>query len=636
MNVIRNVVPEYLEETNRLVSNFDVATKVIGVQESFEHIKEKWDSFYISYLEEAKVVERFPLYKEKILSDFKILVKSLPYKEEINASVYAGHSDVQMNQVRNTVKAKIGSNEALIDNLIFNASFYKNLSYFDNHTVIVGANGSGKSSFASYIKTTLRTAGIVISAQRFLKIDTFKVLQSTKHTSDLLKRTQSQHRTYKEPNSYTNGASEFNVLLSNLIADQGRHNSEFLRKNLENIRIGVPTEMEESLLQKVFRIWNTVIKHREIDLDEDNINICVFTEGRKSRYHPISMSEGEKVVLYLAAQIVQAPRDSLIIVDEPEIHLHKTIVNQLWRLLEKERPDCIFIYLTHDLDFAVSMEDAPKLWMKSFSNPNKWDFEVVTSNDIPEELLLRLLGTQKKVVFCEGDSESNDFKTYRALFPLLEVLPVGSCTNVINYTKAFQNTGLLNSEVFGIIDADFRSSEEKEKLKQSKIYTLNCSEIESLFLSEEFLKYMDTRLLHNSLSLDDFKSRIFKKFEDEIETQSLKYIYRKLEFNLGRISLGKARKLNDLLERFNEVQSGIEIEKWNSSRIDELRSILTNKEYDSVLGVYNNKGLIAIANQEFAVTNFVSKCINALKDCENARTLIKKGLGEGFIGEVYV
>ncbi|GHV17087.1 hypothetical protein FACS1894169_11730 [Bacteroidia bacterium] len=71
-------------------------------------------------------------------------------------------------------------------------------------------------------------------------------------------------------------------------------------------------------------------------------------------YQPIQMSDGEKVLLFLIAQVLQAPKDGFIVVDEPEMYLHKTILKKLWDRLEKERPDCLFIYLTHDLDFATS------------------------------------------------------------------------------------------------------------------------------------------------------------------------------------------------------------------------------------------------------------------------------------------
>ena len=158
---------------------------------------------------------------------------------------------------------------------------------------------------------------------------------------------------------------------------------------------------------------------------------------RDRSYPAYLMSDGEKVVLYLISQVLQAPKNGFIIVDEPEIYLHKTILNKLWNILEKQRQDCIFVYLTHDLDFATSRSTAKKVWIKSFTFPDKWEIENIPENVLPESLLLELLGSRKNILFCEGKKGSNDEKIYNLLFPNYTITPVESCFSVINYTKAF-------------------------------------------------------------------------------------------------------------------------------------------------------------------------------------------------------
>src|SRR5688500_17911129 len=37
-----------------------------------------------------------------------------------------------------------------------------------------------------------------------------------------------------------------------------------------------------------------------------------------------------------------------------ELHLHRALQAPLWDEIEAERADCLFVYLTHDLDFAAS------------------------------------------------------------------------------------------------------------------------------------------------------------------------------------------------------------------------------------------------------------------------------------------
>ena len=86
-------------------------------------------------------------------------------------------------------------------------------------------------------------------------------------------------------------------------------------------------------------------------------NAQVETEAEKKPnepYNAAEMSDGERVIFYLIGECLAAPDDAVIVIDEPEMHLHKSIQSDLWDAIEAERPDCLFVYLTHDVDFAAS------------------------------------------------------------------------------------------------------------------------------------------------------------------------------------------------------------------------------------------------------------------------------------------
>ena len=86
----------------------------------------------------------------------------------------------------------------------------------------------------------------------------------------------------------------------------------------------------------------------------------------------------------------------------------------LWDKLEQIIKDCTFVYLTHNVDFAVSRINATILWNKSFTVPDSWDIKVIPLNtEIPDELLVEIAGSRKNVLFCEGEKSSLD---YKALF----------------------------------------------------------------------------------------------------------------------------------------------------------------------------------------------------------------------------
>ena len=115
--------------------------------------------------------------------------------------------------------------------------------------------------------------------------------------------------------------------------------------------------------------------------------------------------------------------------------MNLALITRLWDRLEKERKDCRFIYLTHNLDFAASRINSEKLWMKDFTPPAQWNLEKLPSDEnLPEILYMELLGSRKPILFCEGTKASLDYKLYTRLFPEYTIIPSEGHLQVINYT----------------------------------------------------------------------------------------------------------------------------------------------------------------------------------------------------------
>src|SRR5690606_19609347 len=157
--------------------------------------------------------------------------------------------------------------------------------------------------------------------------------------------------------------------------------------------------------------------------------------------------------------------------------------------------DCLFVYLTHDVDFASAKENSKKIWLKGFDG-QKWEWEeIVEDSSLPNELLIEILGSRKSIVFVEGKNGSYDISLYREILSDFLVIPRGSCTQVIQSVKALKaNSQLHHLEVFGIIDRDRRPQHEIDKLEQDSIYVLNVAEVENLFCTQEVLKIISDRL----------------------------------------------------------------------------------------------------------------------------------------------
>lgn len=302
------------------------------------------------------------------------------------------------------------------------------------------------------------------------------------------------------------------------------------------------------------------------------------------------MSDGERAIFYMAAKVLQAVPNSIIFVDEPEKHLHRTIVDNLWNKLEQERADCTFVYLTHDLQFATS-RNADVKWIKSFEFPEKWDIQPLEKNDIPEDVLLTLLGSKRKVLFCEGKENSFDKRFYEILFPDFTIQPVESCFNVINYTKAFNRMPNKNVEAFGVVDRDFRSEDEIVSLQLSNVFVYDVAEIENLFLVEDFLMLFAEYIHEDAGKVDQIKHKVFEELNKQKELQTYKYVSAQIQYGFKSIDFNSANDKVTIEKNFDDYIKEVKISDWANSRTKEINYIITQKDYQKAIRIFNNKGL---------------------------------------------
>ncbi len=521
-----------------------------------------------------------------------------------------------------TVKLQIENSAINIENqfglIKFNYSFFDSLGFLTENIVAIGANGSGKTTLSNELKKYLPNNGVVISAQKVLIIPTFSGISNIVQTTEKLKNTQVADKSLRTTFSTANDGNaysilrqiggEFQILLDNLLAERSAIRNKFC-DNLNNG--GNNTDVPITKLDKTLSIWNSLIEHREIKCT-DGINITLSSRDI-AQYPAHQMSDGEKVTLYHIAQVLQAPQSGFIIVDEPEMYLHKTILNKLWDILEKERQDCIFLYLTHDLDFATRRTTAKKVWIKTFKHPNRWEIENIPSNALPESLLLELLGSRKNILFCEGQKGSLDEKIYNTLFPNLTITPVESCFSVINYTKAFNKIQNRTVKAYGIIDSDHHSSDRLEKLKQKGIFSISVSEIENLFFEEEFLKFLANQILKNEADVKKIQQDVIALFEKDLELQISNYLSTKINYYYKDSDMSKGNTLVDVKENYDKFSREIKIPEWYEQRKVHMEDLIRNKDYEKIIAVYNNKGLKKIANKNFNISDFIDRSIKVIQ-----------------------
>lgn len=525
-------------------------------------------------------------------------------------------------QFKNQINSRINNLQKQLENLKFQDNFFQQTGFFKNNIVAVGANGSGKSSLSGKFKEYLENNGVVISAQRILLIPNVNTIQNHEYAKKKLYELTNIDKTYKNESIYYQIHEEFGIILNNLIAENTVASNQYRRQSLEKSYSGeVINKPVKTKIDIALEIWNELITHRKLECN-DGINFTV-KDGENS-YAAIQMSDGEKVILYLIGQVLLAPENGFIVIDEPETFLHKAILKKLWDRLENEKSDCIFIYLTHDLDFASSRTSSKKLWIKHFKYPDTWEIEEINTDKFPESLIMELLGSKKNILFCEGEKGKIDEKTYSILFPNLTIFPVGSCFNVIYYTKSFNELEYVSTKAIGIIDADYQPQERLENLKNEKIYSVNFAEIENLLLDEKFLKLFSQKIYSEQTNIEEFKNKVIEKLTNDIIPQTSNYVSAKINYYFTDSDVSKANTKEEVTKNYKEFISKVNIETWYNEREKEIKKIVEEKDYYKCLLIYNNKGLKGFANSYFRITDFTERAMRFLQQEKEAQDILKK------------
>lgn len=410
----------------------------------------------------------------------------------------------------------------------------------DNNIVIIGANGAGKTRLGAWIERTLVNTVTVhrISAQRVLNIPNYAAVKTLEQAEkNLLFGREDQYAlpNYKwgtrwgdDPEIFM--LDDFDKLLSTLFARTTKRDREHSTETKEK-QVYVP--VPDAPIDTMISLWNDIMPQRIIKFEDGKVTAAKIGE---QEYHGKQMSDGERVALYLIGQCLCAPENSIIIIDEPEIHLHKSLMSRLWDKIEEVCPTKLLVYITHDLDFASSRKEANKLWIKNYNGNASWLWDFIPEvGEIPENLTIEIVGNRKNIIFSEGEKGGLDLLLYQMIYEGYHIVPRGNCEKVIESTKAMRATPSLHHLIaFGLIDSDYRTQEEIDILNKAGVLTLNVAEIENLFCVEPLIRIVASHLhLDPDQKVAEVTAFIIQALKDEYDVQITNRAEREIQFRLN-------------------------------------------------------------------------------------------------------
>lgn len=466
---------------------------------------------------------------------------------------------------------------------------------------IVGSNGSGKSRLGVWIESNQASGVFVhrISAQRALVIQDYIQPRPLDQANRLLtigsdhpSHNSSQkfsHRWQQNPTGHL--LNDFDIVLAWMFAEHLKTADDF-REECKN-KGGQLPDILESKLEAALGIWHIVMPQRHLVARDNKV---VAQLGGGEEYAGKEMSDGERVALYLIAQCLAAPRDAIVVIDEPELHLHQAIQARLWDAIEASRPDCLIVYITHDLGFAASRSTAVKVWVKDYPDKNKWDWlEIQPTEQFPESMILRILGSRRPILFVEGDVSSLDIAIYRALYPGRLVIPRNSCMSVIESTTALASLPQLHhADAYGIIDRDHRSDAEITSYAKDRVFAPAVAEIENLFLAPEAIQRISTHQKRDpAADLAAVQAFLFSELQREVGVQINDRAVFQIQQRLNSFPGMKDRNGSsaDFKKAVEDYLAPIDPAQVHKESEILFNDIVSRRDYPALLKHYNRKSL---------------------------------------------
>jgi ABC-type cobalamin/Fe3+-siderophores transport system ATPase subunit len=509
--------------------------------------------------------------------------------------------------------------------------------------VIVGANGAGKTRLGSRIEQTYIGQTHRVSAQKSLTFPTHVSPTSRDRAEITFKygnyfdhfTTENQYHSQKVGNRWggninTSLLNDFDKLLILLHTEEYEDSLSY-----KEGRIAKPT----TKLDRVQRIWEAVLPHRKL-LKSAGVIETYPTGQLASKYNAAEMSDGERVIFYLIGEVICAAQNSIIIIDEPEMHLHKSLIKTLFDLIEIERPDCSFIYLTHDIDFAFTRQNAIKIWAKSYEGNDVWDYEILDeASPIPEQLYLEVLGSRKPIIFLEGESNSIDYEIYEQVYDDFTLKPLGSCEKVIQIVNAFnEQKGFHHIDSFGIVDRDRRQHGDVVNLNAKGIWVLDVAEAENLLLIENIVKTVANYMGKDAGNVFiEVKQNIISFFNNQLNSQILLHFKEILRRNFMPLTNFTTKTIADAITEIDGIYNSVNKQVLFNTVKAEFDNVVANNDYDSVLRLFNLKDalipnskicdLTGIRNKE----EYRSFVITLLKKKDVVSQNIKSGIDSKII-----
>ena len=443
---------------------------------------------------------------------------------------------------------------------------------------VLGANGTGKSGLMHllYSQNTHNVKRIYAHRQTWFPSNAMEITSSQKLQTESNISGYDIHVQSRWRDDYSGQRSQ--ITLFDLINAENKR----ARKAAAALDIGERKKAEKILEKNApMKILNHLLKisNLPIDISIGNNDQLFASKNGGGLYSIAELSDGERNSILIAADVLTAKENTFFIIDEPERHLHRSIISPLLTALFRQRPDCTFVISTHDIGLPLDNPEAGVLLVRGCqwneAHISGWDTDLISSaKQIDYQIKQDILGSRRKLLFVEGNESSLDLSIYQILFPEVSVIPQGNCNDVERAVYGISSTASLASlhwvKAIGLVDSDGRPEDDINNLKNKNVYALPCYSVESIYYCVEIIEKLaeksaemhgvnSSELISNAYknlisAIEDHKDRLCarlceRKIKQKINLPDWECIQSQSEFN---INIDIATDFNREKNHFNE------------------------------------------------------------------------------------
>lgn len=344
-------------------------------------------------------------------------------------------------------------------------------------------------------------------------------------------------------------------------------------------------------------INSTTIQYR----DEDG-NIRQFSE----------LSSGEREVVILTFDILtQNPSHCLILIDEPEVHLHPELTFRLIKALKAIGEHNQYFLFTHSPDIIGNSLDTgvhfvrPKVRAPLGNQVIRIDESNVDAfNSIPNiRETIGMVSVGKKLLFVEGGNTSIDRNVFATIAKDAKIdvaiIPSDSCRNINNMATMCETLekGLFGVELFMVMDRDSLASEQIQHFhnkSNGRLVFLPFYHIENAFLAPKAIASVaKTLLLSSAPTAEQIELKMVELARQQINHTISLYVKNEIYFQAGNfdvspqitidqtteikaLATAMATKKNLIIDSYNDKFSQSAIESRLTYWRDRLQNSIQN------------------------------------------------------------